>query len=503
MPRNTLPLLVCCSAITLGCVYPKFKNVGEEAGSGGTTDEGGTTNRGGTSNSGAGNTGKGGATSTDASASGGRAPSTGATASGGATVSGATTATGGTSGATATAGTTNVGGTATTGGTSSVGGTSARGGSSASGGTSSIGGTSAKGGSSASGGTTTTGGTSSIGGTTAKGGSSASGGTSVALPPSCQVQGITPLTCQAESCCKSLSVPGNTGTADAPFKMGRSEVNSAGNDYYAGAATDDDRSDELPEHDARVATFALDKYEVTVGRFRNFVAAYNGWRSTPSQVPAAKAGENPNVPNTGWNTTWNAASYLPANADGLKAVLTGCDVQYRTWSESGTANDNFPVNCVSWYMAFAFCIWDGGRLPTEAEWEYAAAGGTLNRLYPWGTDAPGSRANYQGYKNSPLVAVGSEGTPDAGSYGHQDLSGSMWEWAFDWYLADYYGSASPVACNNCANTTVPSASSISASRTIRGGGWDYAAGDIRAAVRDYRTPDFANYGVGFRCARTP
>jgi hypothetical protein len=59
-----------------------------------------------------------------------------------------------------------------------------------------------------------------------------------------------------------------------------------------------------------------------------------------------------------------------------------------TWTDTVGPNENLPMNCVPWYKAFAFCVWDGGRLPTEAEWNYAATGGNEQRKYPWGSTAP-------------------------------------------------------------------------------------------------------------------
>jgi formylglycine-generating enzyme required for sulfatase activity len=153
---------------------------------------------------------------------------------------------------------------------------------------------------------------------------------------------------------------------------------------------------------------------------------------------------------------------------------------------------------VSWYAAFAFCIWDGGRLPTEAEWEYAAAGGSQNRLYPWGPEAPdNTRANYLGSNNSPFIAAGSKGTAGAGYFGHQDLAGSMYEWVFDGYSTDYYGhGALAVRCNNCANVD------SSTYRVIRGGSWDDGAAYLRANYRNYYTPQDRARNQSFRSSRT-
>ena len=75
-----------------------------------------------------------------------------------------------------------------------------------------------------------------------------------------------------------------------------------------------------------------------------------------------------------------------------------CDATHATWTASSTGGqENLPINCVNWYEAYAFCIWDGGFLPSEAEWEYAAAGGSEQRQYPWGTTAPGTMNQYAIY----------------------------------------------------------------------------------------------------------
>jgi formylglycine-generating enzyme len=273
--------------------------------------------------------------------------------------------------------------------------------------------------------------------------------------------------------------------------MGRNEV-STGSDYYPGG-----NPDEIPEHNATVATFALDKYEVTVGRFRKFADEYDAWHVTSIPPnPQDNAGEHPIAPNTGWGRSWTpASSDLPASSTDLKAALN-CSSSYQTWTDDGSGNENYPITCVSWYMALAFCIWDGGRLPTEAEWECAAAGGSYNYLYPWGSAAPdSSRANFA--PGSPFVVVGSYQAGNA-RWGQADLAGSVWEWVFDWYSDIHYGTGgTPATCADCANAAV------SLYRVERGGGWYAEPSRLRAARRDYGTASERAPYLGFRCARNP
>src|ERR1700730_5736435 len=82
-----------------------------------------------------------------------------------------------------------------------------------------------------------------------------------------------------------------------------------------------------------------------------------------------------------------------ASDDGAIAptnTTLGCESEFDTWTASAGSHENLPINCVNWYEAYSFCIWDGGFLPSEAEWEYAAAGGARQRTYPWGPTAPGT-----------------------------------------------------------------------------------------------------------------
>ncbi len=241
---------------------------------------------------------------------------------------------------------------------------------------------------------------------------------------------------------------------------------------------------------AVVGNFGLDTYEVSVGRFKAFVSSYK------QNMIAQSAGKNPNNPtDTGWDVGWNAS--LEADATALTAAVQ-CDATYQTWT---AGNDALPMNCLDWFEAEAFCIWDGGRLPTEAEWNYAAAGGTEQRVYPWGSTAPGANANlaiYDCYYPSGmqnclggLSMIAPDGSVAAGDgkWGQADLAGGVSEWVQDWY-ASYV-----VPCNNCANL------SASQYRVIRSSNFGDSAGRLLTSYRDFQPPTTRNGFTGTRCAR--
>jgi len=280
--------------------------------------------------------------------------------------------------------------------------------------------------------------------------------------------------CQGEDCCSNTLIPGGA------FLMGRS-LDLQGADI-----------DEVPVHRATLDAFYLDRFEVTVGRFRKFLEAAEEWS------PAPGSGAHPAIPGTGWISEWDNAL-----AEGNRAIRQGspCGWANRsTWSDVTSASDALPTNCLSWYQAQAFCTWDGGRLPTEAEWEFAAAGGDQQRTYPWGEEEPDpTRVNYQSSDYTPYLAAGSK-PAGAGRWGQLDLAGSMLEWTFDWYGPTWYSQPEASAHNACNLT--PDPAQYPPARTARGGAWVSAIsyGLSNAGRFGFSPDDWTEY-MGFRCAR--
>jgi len=157
---------------------------------------------------------------------------------------------------------------------------------------------------------------------------------------------------------------------------------------------------------------------------------------------------------------------------------------------SGHAFPNHPVSGVSWYDAGAYAAWRGKRLPSEAEWEYAARGGVEGRNYPHGDSLSPSDANYH--------ASGLEHPIDVGSYppngfGIYDMAGNVFEWVADWYSTDYYGGAPD------SNPQGPITGKF---KVIRGGGWHSGSFCNRTYYRNGLPPQWVDFAVGFRCARS-
>jgi formylglycine-generating enzyme required for sulfatase activity len=286
----------------------------------------------------------------------------------------------------------------------------------------------------------------------------------------------------AEDCCASFEVSGGT--------------------FYR-TYTNDGSGATAKADPATVSTYRLDEYLVTVARFRRFAQAWHeGWR------PPSGSGKHTHLNDGAGLQTGAGVAYEPgwvASDDGeVDIVLTdqnlACGPE-ATWTPSPTSHDNLPITCVNWWEAYAFCIWDGGFLPSEAEWEYAAAGGNQQREYPWGATPPGTSNQYAIYGCSfngggapcPSGAIAPVGTASRGGglWGQLDLAGELWEWVLDWH-ATYVD-----PCVDCAYLAISTAN-----RVLRGGAFFDDVSTLLPTTRYSVAPNnFAN--IGIRCARSP
>jgi len=232
-----------------------------------------------------------------------------------------------------------------------------------------------------------------------------------------------------------------------------------------------------------ISPFAIDAYEVTVARFRRF---WDAGRPAPTGPIMYSSG----------SIAWAGTVREPVRTTTLKLC---------NWSPTAATRESHPLACLDWWTAQAFCVWDGGRLPTAAEFEWtsrhrAAGGMTVPRTYPWGneTGSPGcDRAQWnfcKGDDTAPTRQVGSfAGTPDI-----FDLGGNVREW-----LADSYVAYTDSGCWGGAARTNPLCSLGATSlREYRGGSWCSTTIDtLKSAARYARSATSPNDFLGFRCAR--
>jgi len=220
--------------------------------------------------------------------------------------------------------------------------------------------------------------------------------------------------------------------------------------------------DEYPYHAVMLSAYKIGKYEVTVGEYQKCVAS---------------------------GVCNNSGAILHYSAD---TENSSCHFGM-------VGKENYPMNCVTWYGAKAFCEWIGGRLPTEAEWEKAARG-TDGRKYPWGNEEATCIYAVMSDSNAGGDGCGTNGPMPRGSisvgkspYGAYDMAGNVWEWVSDWYAEDYY---EETPTNN------PMGPGSGEYRVMRGGAWDEDSSDeMRVSYRNYEYPSAYADNLGFRCAK--
>jgi formylglycine-generating enzyme required for sulfatase activity/uncharacterized caspase-like protein len=238
-------------------------------------------------------------------------------------------------------------------------------------------------------------------------------------------------------------------------------------------------ADEHPVHEVKLSAYCIDRTEVAIKSYVACVAARGC-----------------------------SAMFLTPT----KSEYSAADPKFYGQFCNREDRPDHPINCVDWNQATAYCAWIGKRLPTEAEWEYAARGND-GRLYPWGNESPsaqrvngcgaecaamGMRILKRDWKTMYDTSDGWETTAPVGTFvrgaspfGALDMAGNVWEWTADWY--------GPYTEASAINPRGPLVGSF---RVDRGGGWHSpAAGYVRTAVRDWNDPASRRTYVGFRCAR--
>jgi eukaryotic-like serine/threonine-protein kinase len=253
-----------------------------------------------------------------------------------------------------------------------------------------------------------------------------------------------------------------------------------GGRFFMGS--DDDLPAERPAHKVTLRAYCMDKREVTTAEYR----------------ACSDRGDCKRAPTT---NTW----------DGITA--TESKVYDPVCNGQDPSRDRHPINCVDWYAADRFCHAEGKRLPTEAEWEFAARGSD-GRKYPWG-DAPpsvkhlnacGAECVAWGRKRGvalealfatsdpwPTTAPVGSFPEGASRWGIDDIAGNVWEWTADYYAL--------YTADDIADPVGPASGT---SRVIRGGGWNGAYADwVRPSFRFHQSANTRSHGTGFRCAKTP
>lgn len=337
----------------------------------------------------------------------------------------------------------------------------------------------------------------------------------------------------ALSCCSNLpsrfspgSVPGSDSTLTSNLDLS-GMVLIKGARFVMGGDSIWGRPDEFPRHEVEVSDFYIDIHEVTNRQFRAFVDA-TGYITTAEKKPDWEEMKKQLPPGTQRpaDDVLVAASLVftppnrPVSLDNAYVWwqwVPGANWKHPEGPESNLeGKDDYPVVHVSWEDAMAYCRWAGKRLPTEAEWEFAARGGQKDAIYPWGNELitkgkpkanawdgnfPNKNSGLDGYHRAAPVK---QYAPNP--FGLYDMAGNVWEWVSDWYTADYYSQ-----CKNSGLVVNPQGPSKSydpdepfaLKKVTRGGSFlcsDQYCSGFRIGARMKTSWDTGLNHTGFRCA---
>lgn len=322
----------------------------------------------------------------------------------------------------------------------------------------------------------------------------------------------------------------NTDTGNVKFGGNSSLGGMAlipGGVFEMGGNNNQASPDEFPRHKVQLSPFYMDITEVTNAAFKEFVDA-TGYVTTAEKKPEweeLKKSVPPGTPKP-------ADSLLVAASLVFKSTSGPVDLNdYNKWwswvkgadwkhpagpASSIEGRENFPVVHVSWDDAMAYCKWAGKRLPTDAEWEFAARGGLVNNIYPWGNEHVNSgkaKANswegkfpYLNEEKDRYVAAAPVKSYMPNGYGLYDMAGNVWEWCSDWYNADYYKTVQNTVSVNPSGPekSYDHQDPYTSKRSLRGGSFlcnDAYCSGYRVARRMKSSPDTGMEHTGFRCAK--
>jgi formylglycine-generating enzyme required for sulfatase activity len=301
-----------------------------------------------------------------------------------------------------------------------------------------------------------------------------------------------------------------------------------GGTFDMGGDNDQAAADEYPKHKVTVSPFYMDATEVTNAQFRKFVEATKyittaerkpDWEEVKKTVP-------PGTPKPD-ESLLVAASLVFTPTDGPVDLnnfsawwkwVPGANWKHPEGPGSSIeGKDNYPVVQVSWDDAIAYCKWAGKRLPTEAEWEFAARGGLVNAIYSWGNEPVNSgkpkcnswegKFPYFNEKKDGYAALAPVKGFAPNGYGLYDMSGNVWEWCNDWFDYNYYSTLKGKTTLNPQGSTksYDPEDLYSPKKSLRGGSFlcndSYCSG-YRAARRMKSSPDTGLEHTGFRCVRS-
>ena len=240
-------------------------------------------------------------------------------------------------------------------------------------------------------------------------------------------------------------------------------------EFQMGSTDPEAQNDEQPVRTVYLDAFFMDIHEVTNLEYQTFVLANPQWQR--DQI----------------DSKFHTGNYLK-----LWSGKRGNDYPKR--------KADHPVVHVSWYAAMAYAGWVGKRLPTEAEWEYAARGGLEGKKYPWGDLFDSGKAN----AGADTAVVGKY--PPNG-YGLYDMAGNVYEWCLDEYNKDFYAMSpreNPISGANSVGWIINNFTDVESNRVLRGGSWGRIGGHsrLRVAFRRWKRPLFTSDKFGFRCARS-